>query len=323
MALGEDQGPCLRERVGALADQAQCKDSAVIVDPDFLDHWRTRMLVDALGGDEMAPMYVMRIWGHCQQRRGDSFAMPAAGLKAMCRAMCDAQALETALIEAGFIERDGPTIRVPKWAEKNAALIAAWDNGGRGGRKATKEPKPNPRVTQTEPTGNPRATHGEPMANPSLTQAEPIREEKSREEEEKKYTPISPQGGKRPKAAPIDCPQDVDPHVWADWLALRKAKRAPVTATVLEAAEVEAGRAGMGLEAFLRVWCARGSQGLQADWLRPQERPQQTPAESTWQREARENVERMTGGLVSARRPQQQKETIDGCVIESRHTALG
>jgi hypothetical protein len=56
----------------------------VIVDPDFLDHWRTRMLVDALGGDECAPMYVIRVWAHCQQRRGDSFAMPAAGLRGLC-----------------------------------------------------------------------------------------------------------------------------------------------------------------------------------------------------------------------------------------------
>jgi len=27
----------------------------VILDPDFLDHWKTRMLVDLLGGDECAP----------------------------------------------------------------------------------------------------------------------------------------------------------------------------------------------------------------------------------------------------------------------------
>jgi hypothetical protein len=150
------------------------------------------MLVDALGGDEMAPMYVMRIWGHCQQRRGDSFAMPAAGLKAMCRAMCDAQALETALIDAGFIQRDGQTISVPKWAEKNASLIAAWDNGGKGGRPK-KEPSRNPRVTQSEPNRNPTGTQQEPKANPDGTQTKPIREEK-------KNTPISPQGGKRQAA---------------------------------------------------------------------------------------------------------------------------
>jgi hypothetical protein len=64
----------------------------------------------------------------------------------------------------------------------------------------------------------------------------------------------------------------VDPQTWADWLALRKAKRAPVTATVVDGAKAEAGKAGLSLDAFLRVWCSRGSQGLQAEWLKPNER---------------------------------------------------
>ena len=73
-------------------------------------------------------------------------------------------------------------------------------------------------------------------------------------------------------AAPLQCPPDVDAQVWADWLALRKAKKAPVTATVLKGAQVEAQKAGMSLEAFLAVWCRRGSQGLEAAWLNPEER---------------------------------------------------
>ena len=75
-------------------------------------------------------------------------------------------------------------------------------------------------------------------------------------------------------AAPLQCPPDVDPQVWADWLELRKKKRAPVTATVIKGAHDEARKAGMPLEAFLAVWCRRGSQGLEADWLKPEERRQ-------------------------------------------------
>lgn len=74
-------------------------------------------------------------------------------------------------------------------------------------------------------------------------------------------------------ASALPCPDDVDPQTWADWLALRKAKRAPVTETVLRGARTEAGLAGMPLEKFLRIWCSRGSQGLQAEWLKPHERP--------------------------------------------------
>lgn len=66
-------------------------------------------------------------------------------------------------------------------------------------------------------------------------------------------------------------PDDVAEQTWADWLQLRKAKRAPVTLTVLDGARSEAAKAGLELEAFLQLWCMRGSQGLQADWLKPAE----------------------------------------------------
>jgi hypothetical protein len=65
---------------------------------------------------------------------------------------------------------------------------------------------------------------------------------------------------------------DVEPGVLRDWFALRKAKRAPVTGTVVQHAIAEASKAGLTLTAFLRVWCARGSQGLEAAWLKPHER---------------------------------------------------
>ncbi|WP_238602387.1 helix-turn-helix domain-containing protein [Xanthomonas campestris] len=77
---------------------------------------------------------------------------------------------------------------------------------------------------------------------------------------------------KRASAPSYPCPDDVSPQIWADWLTLRKAKKAPVTATVLEGAYAEAAKAEMTLEQFLRVWCRRGSQGLEADWLKPNER---------------------------------------------------
>jgi uncharacterized protein YdaU (DUF1376 family) len=73
-------------------------------------------------------------------------------------------------------------------------------------------------------------------------------------------------------------PEGVDAQVWADWLQLRRAKKAPVTPTVVASASEEAVKAGLSLDAFLRVWCTRGSQGLQADWLTPQERHAQPAA---------------------------------------------
>jgi len=67
-------------------------------------------------------------------------------------------------------------------------------------------------------------------------------------------------------------PEDVTDQTWGDWLRLRKSKRAPVTLTVVEGARREATRAGMPLQKFLEIWCLRGSQSLQAEWLRAEER---------------------------------------------------
>ncbi|MDM0013442.1 hypothetical protein QTH87_13450 [Variovorax sp. J22P168] len=67
------------------------------------------------------------------------------------------------------------------------------------------------------------------------------------------------------KAVPM--PEDVDRQTWDDWQALRKSKRAPITATVVKGARAEAEKAGMSLDAFLCEWVTRGSQGLKAEWL--------------------------------------------------------
>lgn len=74
------------------------------------------------------------------------------------------------------------------------------------------------------------------------------------------------------KATVVACPPDVQEQVWKDWCQLRKAKRATVTLTVLDGARSEATKAGMSLNDFLVVWCRRGSQGLEASWLKPEER---------------------------------------------------
>lgn len=94
-------------------------------------------------------------------------------------------------------------------------------------------------------------------------------------------------------------PDDVDEQTWADWLTLRRGKKASVTVTVLSGARCEADKAGIPLQRFLQVWCLRGSQGLQADWLTPAERGQHAlasqPAETTYQRSMRERWEEATG----------------------------
>lgn len=74
------------------------------------------------------------------------------------------------------------------------------------------------------------------------------------------------------KATKVACPSDVDAQVWNDWLQLRKTKKASVTQTVISGARKEAEKANITLEDFLRIWCLRGSQGLEASWIKPEEK---------------------------------------------------
>ncbi len=71
------------------------------------------------------------------------------------------------------------------------------------------------------------------------------------------------------KATAVACPPDVQDQVWQDWLSLRKAKKASVTETVVNGARQEAQKLGWPLEQFLIEWCTRGSQGLKAEWIKP------------------------------------------------------
>lgn len=182
----------------------------MIVDPDFFDHWKTVVLIEELGGDPAAPLYILRLWAHCQNRRQWVFeGMPSKAVRALCRFPGEDDKLMKALQSAGFVTvEDGTTVTVLGWDEYNAQLIANWTNGKKGGRP--KKPMGNPSGTQSKPTvengsassqgddleptptgqsgvavdqGKPTEnaktpcskTHGKPMGNPSETHGEPIR----------------------------------------------------------------------------------------------------------------------------------------------------
>jgi uncharacterized protein YdaU (DUF1376 family) len=122
-------------------------------------------------------------------------------------------------------------------AEKNRA------NGRLGGRKKN-------------PTANPMGNDSQPIVKATINQELETINNKPKKE----------------KSTSVDCPPDVDQQIWDDWKQLRKAKKAPVTETVVNSARKEAAKANMAFSDFLTVWCARGSQGLQAEWLKPEER---------------------------------------------------
>ena len=76
--------------------------------------------------------------------------------------------------------------------------------------------------------------------------------------------------GKRNKEnAVASRPEDVSQQVWDDWVALRKRKNTTISETAIDGARDEAAKIGWTLQQFLIEWCTRGSQGLKAEWIKP------------------------------------------------------
>jgi len=68
------------------------------------------------------------------------------------------------------------------------------------------------------------------------------------------------------KAVQVVKPEGVDEQVWTDFLAIRKAKRSPLSATALAGIGREADKAGITLADALVVCCERGWAAFRADW---------------------------------------------------------
>lgn len=161
----------------------------MIVQTDFLGHWKTKLLVNKTGW-EAAPLAVIRLWAHCQSSRRWEFPeMTGDQLAAVCDWGAHEPPCAKALLDAGFIHRMGRRgFRVHDWEVINSQLIASWKNGPRGGR---------PRVSQSQEGQNrnqapenesfesaSESTEGpKPTGYPPGTHVEPIRVDKSRVEE--------------------------------------------------------------------------------------------------------------------------------------------
>lgn len=148
----------------------------MILEPDFLDHWKTQLLRDKLGGD-VAVVVLVRLWTHCQQRRAFVFPFTADTLKAICRFPGKGDDLLSSLVNAGFLDPvDGQAgqFKVHDWDVSNASLIANWQNGKSGGR-------PRKCKTNTKPTDHPVNI---PMNTHGLSVGHPIDREDREEREE-------------------------------------------------------------------------------------------------------------------------------------------
>ena len=204
------------------------------------------------------------------------------------------------LTEQGYIQH-----RVLEMlAEAQPKIAANQRNGKLGGR-----PRRNPDGTQEKPNGSSGETQNEP--NDNLSQSQIPTTDVVGKAPRKRSAPPAPPA--------VERPEDVAEQTWADWLALRKAKKAPVTETVVKAAKREAVEAGITLDAFLAIWCMRGSQGLHASWLQPhelQQARQRPPVQSFRAQDAQRAAQSLTvlapGVVDRGLLPQSRGEIIEG-----------
>jgi hypothetical protein len=211
---------------------------------------------------------------------------------------CDIDAMLNELVRAGFIDRY-------QAGEVAAIQIVKW------------EKHQNPHIKESESTIPARCVPGaSPVqeSKPAGQSEQPSMEAAGRIPDSGFPLPdsitdskegASAPRGKAARASVIQKPGDVTERTWMDWQQLRRAKRAPVTETVVDGARAEAAKAGLDLEDFLKVWCRRGSQGLEAAWLKPEERgpSRGPPAEPAWRKEQRERTQQAAPGVAVQNAP--------------------
>lgn len=139
-----------------------------------------------------------------------------------------------------------------KWLEVNGHLSANRENGRKttyvvtANQSATRTGTPAEPVRQTDETSPPRGL--DQSATRTLTvnnRKEPSLKNSTR----------------------VSRPDGVTELVWTDFLAIRRAKKSPLTATAISGIEREAQKAGMTLAAALAMCCERGWQGFKAEWV--------------------------------------------------------
>lgn len=135
----------------------------MIVQPTFLEHWKTRLLVE-ITSDASAPLAVIRLWGYCQESHRWEFpGMSPTQLASICRWGARKPPCHVALVKCGFVDKlPGGGFAAHDWGEHNSRLVHNWEAGKKGGRpndlKKSNKDGPNDETLGLA-LGSPRKTH--------------------------------------------------------------------------------------------------------------------------------------------------------------------
>ncbi len=170
------------------------------------------------------------------------------------------EAVEIVLNEFFTLEADG-------WHNKRAdAEIAKVRAKGEKAR-ASAEARWSKNASASETHNGRNASASEKHANASEMDADASETHNGRNALPSPVTSNQSQKEKQKRDKPADLLPGVHPEILRDFLAIRKAKKMPLTETAAAGLKREAERAGVSLADAIRTCCERGWAGFKADWL--------------------------------------------------------
>lgn len=246
----------------------------------FPAHPKTKKLRRRLGDSgPLACMYLF-LWAAANRSDGDLSGLSDEDIELAVDWGGDEGAFVAAMVDVGFLDGEEGQRRIHDWEEHNPWAAGAEARSEKAKWAALCKQRGRAEAARLMPDYAERLHHecqprasSTPDAVPDSASSMPLAQSRSAPSPSPSPSP-NPKEQKqaRERAQPPPRPDDVPEQTWTDWLLLRKAVKAPVTQTVLKQARSEAEKAGLPLDRFLEIWCARGSRGLQADWLKPHER---------------------------------------------------
>ena len=261
----------------------------MIVEPDFLEHWKTRLLVRLLGTEE-APLYVIRLWAHCQHRKTDRFTdWNPDVLASVCRWVGPVDVFWSAMTKT-FVDVVGNEVVAHDWNVANASLLSAWENGRKGGRPSKKPAK--------KPTGNPPVNR---------TETEGLTDREDREDrEEKKSADVPPQPSTPPEPPSpwildfgLEIPENLRTEnclqAFKDWMAYKREKRQAYKPQGLKGALTSFSRqfTPATFPSAVEKSIANNWSGLFPEAPRPNGKPAATPVSATMSDEEKTRLYRL------------------------------
>lgn len=288
----------------------------------FPSHPKTKKLIRRLGPSGAWALVCLFLWVASNRSDGDLSGMTDEDIELAVNWGGAEGALVSELANLRFLDGEAGARRIHDWAEHNPWAVGAGMRSSKARWNAAKRHYGEPGADRLVPeyaavrVASSSAGSSAPSPSPSpspIPIPSPI----------PTFSP--PKGGEAPRrrsATPVvERPVGVAEQTWTDWLALRKAKKAPVTATVLAQADRESEKAGLSLEDFLAIWCARGSQGLLAEWIKPEERQaavRATPQGKTYRERDMEHAMRRWEEMHGQPHPDRDRyEREAGLVIEA------